>query len=355
MKNLKAVAVGAALSLCAFGAAHADLIEAEMSRPITVYNSTGVTTYNASNDMFSVDATLLAMQVEGVALFLPLGSATLAMDFKVDSRGRAYAGVSGPDFRMQGSLDSDGDGIPEYSGTLLTGEIRKFGYQEAGATDEFDAEFEVTGGSMAGLYGKTIAVTITSEFSTFSGNFCRSFTGGAKGNIGNKGGNDCPKPPSWWKQQCRDLPSDTLTIGGVEYNYQELVRLLNQRLPSGAPAQDDVTVDLARYIIAAKLSFLNGAVQDQEAVEAIAVGDIFLAAHPIGSMLTQEEEDLALSIIEGLEDYVTRTDCGRPNNCYPRNHKKDDKKGRCGWRDHGGWGGHNPCHNRNRSGGRHCR
>lgn len=337
-KTLLNCVAGGLLAVCSAGSASADLLSVDIVKPYTLYNSTGVTTYNHATDRFSVTASLLATQFADGVVLLPFATSTIQMTFKVNGAGRVYSGVNGADLVMTGDVDVDGDTIPEYTGTLLTGEIIDFGFQEAGATDLFDMKFRVTGGSMAGVYAKTIGVTLTVENSTFTGSFCQDFMGGAKGTVGNMDGDKCPRTPNYWKQCWQNWPRQSLTVGGVDYCGSQLFNILCDRLPNGCRSWNDPTVDLARYVIAAKFSFLDGAIVDGDVVEALALADAFLAAHPIGSELTEDEADLAAALQETLQAYVTSTDnCGPRHNCH--NPCGNNNNGCHRYRNHCGWGG----------------
>lgn len=339
MKRFLGLLLGGMAGLAASqqASATAGLLGVELLKPYTVYDSTGVTTYNHSTDLLTANATLLASQFDGVSVLLPLGSATISMNVKVNSYGRVTGGVSGPDLLMTGTIDVNGDGVPEYTGTLLTGEVQSFGSLEAGATDQFDLVFSVTGGSMAGLYAKKVGVTLTVENSTFTGSFCQNFSGGAKGTVGNQDGDDCPHNPWYWKNSCYSWPRSTLSLGGTDYNWSQLYNLLRGKLPNGSWCGDDATVSLASYLIAAKLSLLSGAVVDEDIIEAISLADAFLSTHSFGADLTDEEADLASALQETLSAYVnTTTNCGGTG---------------CHW----GGGDHNRCHRYRGHGGWRCR
>lgn len=343
MKKVIASIAGGLIALAGAGSASASqgLLDLDLIKPLSLYNSTGVTTYNAATDRFTVTATLLATQIDGVEVYLPLGSASVTMSFKVNRMGRLTGGVAGPDLVIEGSADLDDDGIPEYSGVLLQGEIVGFGWMEAGTTDLFDTKFKLIGGSMAGLYGKHIGVTITVENSTFNGTFCYDFGGGAKGNIGTVGGDDCPRSAQSWKNDRCDWPTDTLTIGGVEYNAAQLYNILRGKYPNGSACRNDPLVELAQCLVAAKLSILDGAVVDEEIVLAIAAADTFLASRPFGSELDTEESDLAGALTDAVCDYLTDTSaCGRSHGCKNRRVPPKCKryKSHCGWGHHSGGG-----------------
>ena len=60
-------------------------------------------------------------------------------------------------------------------------------------------------------------------------------------------------------------------VGGVSYNGSQISNILSGRLPSGAWASDDPTIALAASVIAAKFSFLDGAIVDEDVVEAVSL------------------------------------------------------------------------------------
>ena len=309
MNKICAMVLGTALTMGAAGQARAGLLDMELSKPLLGFDG-GATTYSASTGVFEATSTVLAGQFDGVVLLLPLGSATIDMSFRLRPNGTLRGGVNGPDLTIVGTVDVDGDGNPEYTGTLLTGEAKAFGWQEAGSTDVFDAQFDVTGGSMAGLYGKTVGVEITAENSTFNGSFCTDFIAGAKGTVGTNFGENCPKKGRDWKNDC-SWPLSGLSIGGVQYNQTQLRRILNGRFPDNSPGGADLTLSLAQDLIAAKLSLADGAVGSDDLAELIALADSFLAALPLGTPLAADQADVAMGMEDGLEDYLdTRTGCG---------------------------------------------
>jgi len=132
-----------------------------------------------------IDAVPLAVVLDDVPVFVqaPKG---LDIRFEVGTGGRLIGGVLGPDLIVWGVVDVELDGTPEYSGTLLTGEILQFGYLDTGtSTDYFDMLFRATGGALLSLFDSDyIAVTVVSANSTFTGTFAVPFSGGAAGNIG---------------------------------------------------------------------------------------------------------------------------------------------------------------------------
>ena len=162
----------------------ADLIGATYVHPVVAFDGAGNLMYDAAQDVLSIDASLLyILKDTGVMPFAQ--PSTLLINIMVDSSGSFVSGAAGDDLLAQGTLDLDGDGSAEYSGTLLTAEAREFGFLDIGPTDRFDFIFRVTGGAMAELFGPWIAVDLLSaEQSTFEGSFDTDFTSVAKGNIG---------------------------------------------------------------------------------------------------------------------------------------------------------------------------
>lgn len=154
--------------------------------PAITYNSTGHIAYVASAKTFDLTATPLAFKENASADVQSItGVRDMAIHIKVDNAGNLIGGVPGPDLVIQGDLDIDGNGSIDYSGVLLTGEIRQFGFEEAGTTDLFDFRFTATGGALAAFFtGKDIAVRTSAENSTFANSFCDNFESGAKGTVG---------------------------------------------------------------------------------------------------------------------------------------------------------------------------
>lgn len=154
--------------------------------PLVAYNSTGQIDYHAATQAFDQAATPLAFKLDAPSPpRLVTTPRDLQIHIQVDNAGQLVGGVAGPDLVLTGVIDVDGDGNPDLSGTLLTGEIAQFGFLNVGTTDRYDFRFTPTGGAMLPFYlGKDIALTTTSENSTFTGSFAVDFRGGAKGNVG---------------------------------------------------------------------------------------------------------------------------------------------------------------------------
>jgi protocatechuate 3,4-dioxygenase beta subunit len=157
--------------------------------PLTFYNSTGQFNYQTSTEALDMTATPLAFMASAASTPTPItGPANVAIHALVDHSGNLVGGNGNPDFQMSGSVDANGDGIADYTGTLLTGKILQFGYQynSGTSTAQFDFRFLCTGGSMSLLFaGMDIGVAMASENSnSFTGSFQTDFNGGAKGTVG---------------------------------------------------------------------------------------------------------------------------------------------------------------------------
>ncbi len=164
---------------------------APLDLPIVSYNVDGTTTYDATTDIFSIDATPFGINSSAN----PAGfffSGDLDINIEVDDTGTLVGGVLGDDFVLFGDVDIDGDFVVDESGVLLTGEILGFGSEDsAGTIDLYDFRFSITGGLLttnpltsAAYLGKDIGVTTISESSTFTGDFTVNFNGNAKGDVG---------------------------------------------------------------------------------------------------------------------------------------------------------------------------
>jgi hypothetical protein len=160
--------------------------------PSLAYDGQGTTTYDAGSGLLTIAARPVAIRFEPASIprFVePTGEPPqrfLSILVELDLDGNLVGGPPGPDLIIVGRVDEDGDGSFDYDGTLLTGEALAFGFQDTTTfTDQYDFRFAVTGGSLEPLYaGRDIGVTVTSESSTFTGDFATDFSGEAKGVVG---------------------------------------------------------------------------------------------------------------------------------------------------------------------------
>ena len=155
--------------------------------PDVYYDAQGALAYTAASESFTADA-------EPTGIALTAGSRPIRIydprDFQinlqVDNSGELIGGVAGDDLYVEGQIDVNRDGIMDYDGILLTGEIQAFGYLDSGgATDQYDFRFTPTGGDLMPFFeGNDIGVDMTSLNSTFTGSFAIDFSGLSQGVLG---------------------------------------------------------------------------------------------------------------------------------------------------------------------------
>jgi len=168
-------------------AANAELLGVNPDLPLMSISGTGTTIYNSSSKHFEVNSLPIAF-VEPPATYIdelsPSQPASFSIAIKVDNDGNLVNGAAGHDLSVVGSVNLRGSQL--ITGTLLTGEIKAFGYKDTGTNNDlYDFVFTVTGGLLADHYaGKDIAVNMNSESSNFVANFATDFSGKAKGSLG---------------------------------------------------------------------------------------------------------------------------------------------------------------------------
>ncbi|WP_419194230.1 SdrD B-like domain-containing protein [Novipirellula herctigrandis] len=174
-------------------------------------NNTGTVQYDSTSNTFTATATPLLFVDQ---FSFPFGTAIQSpksydLQFQVDENGSLISGVPGPDFILTGEIDIDSDETIDVSGTLLTGEVIGFGFQDSGSAssiDAFDLRLSVTGGELTGagqflsggserpayFLGKDIGMKISSDVlisdsisaKPFTGSFTVDFNGGNKSLFG---------------------------------------------------------------------------------------------------------------------------------------------------------------------------
>jgi hypothetical protein len=141
------VALAALASLLAPAPARAGLvdIQPDPNGPV-VEGFFGTLAYTRATGNFHSETnplTVSAPNIPGGFALFSSGNATV--DLTVNSMGQFVSGGAG--FTLTGSIDLDGDGTDDVSGTLLTGTITAFGAEDPGPpTREFNGLFKVTGG-----------------------------------------------------------------------------------------------------------------------------------------------------------------------------------------------------------------
>jgi len=159
----------------------------EIGLPEASYDSNGAIVYDAANDAFDADAAPVSIRfVAGARPTRISNPRDFQLHIRVDETGALLGGVEGDDLLIEGVIDINRDGTPEYDGVLLTGEIVAFGYLDSGtSTDQYDFRFTPTGGDLLPFFeGKDIGLYMTSIGSTFTGDFTMNFSGGSQGMFG---------------------------------------------------------------------------------------------------------------------------------------------------------------------------
>jgi hypothetical protein len=166
------------------------LLGLQPQAPFLAYDHNGQLNYTAATQSLAITATPLSFQLDSsTPPAVAVGPGSLAINIQVDNDGNLIGGVSGDDLVIQGGIDLNGDGVADVSGTLLTGEIAAFGAEATGTNvAKYDFLFTPTGGQLASYYsGQELGIVMTSEHSTFTGDFHVDSSGGAKGNVGGVG------------------------------------------------------------------------------------------------------------------------------------------------------------------------
>ncbi len=191
---------------------HAVLLGLTPELPTIQFGGSGMIDYDAATGLVTISGApssvfsvtpLITGDILGTG---PNDVKDISIAFNVNSNGAVVPNDANvPDMVITGSLDTDGDGTTDVSGTLLTAEVTQFGFinNKVGSNDEFDLRLHVTGGELASLYtGSDLAVVVLSENSSeyatpFNGSFAANWTGQTKGSIGSaspvSGGNESCK------------------------------------------------------------------------------------------------------------------------------------------------------------------
>lgn len=186
---LAGLVLGLGLGLGLATGASATLLNPPMTFPLLSFDSGGTTTYNAAADAFLVSANPIAIRLgppQSPQFITPApdGGEFFRIAIEVDSSGNLVGGNPGDDLSVFGQVDLNGDSVIDAAGSLLTGEVTGFGFQNNGATDLYDFTFHVTGGLLQSFFTPDVGVAMQSEASTFNGSFQDSFDGRAKGTLG---------------------------------------------------------------------------------------------------------------------------------------------------------------------------
>jgi hypothetical protein len=190
--KIKTISLITALSFMT-GTASANLLGVTPGEPLFNYNSGGTTVFDATTGTMSVNATpFLFTQTGGTPLdIFPLAtSPAVTLNVSLDNNCQLIGGdAGGDDLTVMGDIDLNADFVPEYSGTLLTGEIIDLGRDPASTATvmAFDARFAITGGTLVTSGDYTLGAEVGMILNVENNNFTScmaNWTGGAKGVIG---------------------------------------------------------------------------------------------------------------------------------------------------------------------------
>jgi hypothetical protein len=192
-----ATSLGGVLLLAA-QSSQAALIGISTNEPVIDVPAGAIVDYNASTGVVTISGEPSSIfRSDPFLLALINGASTdneklVTVQLKVDGNGNFVSGVTGPDVIIKGSIDVDGDGVNDYDGTLLQGEVVQFGFEnhDAPESDFFDVRVTGLTGALAPLYaGQDLGIAITSEASDefptpFNGSFAADFVGAATATCG---------------------------------------------------------------------------------------------------------------------------------------------------------------------------
>lgn len=161
--------------------------------------SFGKATYDATSKNLSILGTATAIDYDhsappdaSILSGGALNPASFAINVQVDNTGALIGGVGGPDLEIKGRITGGPHPSPVY-GTLLTGEITRFGYADASPYRILEFEFQVTGGGQAPYFGTKVGV-IFDTISGFAGSFATNFSSSSNANADAAA---VPEPSSW--------------------------------------------------------------------------------------------------------------------------------------------------------------
>ena len=166
--------------------AKADLLGVNPSYPQIDFVSTDpmAVSYDPGTQLLTINATpfnIFLSELDHGSLIVSNNT----LQIQLDTDGNIVTGTNG--FLLTGHFTEVVGGVTNtYSGTLLQGDVVAFGSQFSGAVNQFDFRIQLTGGAIKSLFDceNFLAITMTSEDSSFTGSFTNSFNGGAKGFCG---------------------------------------------------------------------------------------------------------------------------------------------------------------------------
>jgi len=177
----------------------ASLLGLTPNLPTIDFSGSGMINYAPDSGIIELTgdpSSLFAVEPFIFANFMGTGvnnNKNIKIKFLVDNFGNVITGdSSSPDMIILGSIDTDGDGISDHNGTLLTAEVLDFGFLNGSPNtdDVFDLHLNNVKGALAYLYNdQDLAIRIISEASieydnAFDNSFSTYWQAQAKGVIG---------------------------------------------------------------------------------------------------------------------------------------------------------------------------
>ncbi|MCK6370209.1 MAG: hypothetical protein L6Q83_02590 [Gammaproteobacteria bacterium] len=211
-------------------------------------------TYDGSTLTITSTPIFLTFTNGGTAEFISSGSLTITAN--IDGGG-AFSGGS---FSISGSV-TDTATSNSYSGTLLAGTVDDYGIVDVGGpggTDLADFDLTATSGSLKSLFdavNSNVAIVLSLEGSGFAGSFAAAWSADrAKGDAGPQPSTPSQPPHTigYWKNHPEAWGVTSMTICGNTLNQTELISVLS------APPRGDVTIIMAKQLIAARLNVAVG-------------------------------------------------------------------------------------------------
>jgi hypothetical protein len=143
--------------------------------------------YNSTTKLLSISGTATAIDYDqtappdaGISSGGAGKPASFLVNVHVDSQGALLAPATATDLKIMGLFAGGPHPSPIY-GTLLTGQVTKFGYANSSPNRLFEFVFLVTGGSQMAYFGTTVGI-IFDSLTGFHGSFASNFTTSTNGN-----------------------------------------------------------------------------------------------------------------------------------------------------------------------------